>query len=116
AYGFGREHHIDPRLAEAFAQSRQVSAVVAVDQHQIDEPLGKLRGGDAGQHLDVGQLVGDVLRASDEPDSQAARQRLGKAARVDYAVELVERREPRRRLRLQIAEDVIFHDGEVVAL
>jgi hypothetical protein len=36
---------------------------MAVNQHQIDETLGEWRGGDAGQHLDVGEFVGDVLRA-----------------------------------------------------
>ena len=50
------------------------------------------------------ELVGDVLRAGDESDAQAPRQRLGKAARVDHAVELIERRKPWRRLRLQIAD------------
>src|SRR5262249_60580801 len=47
-HAFEHAHDIEPRLTEAFAQSRQVFAVVAVDQHQMDDPLGKLRGGDAG--------------------------------------------------------------------
>src|SRR4029077_19025251 len=75
-------------------------AVMAIDQHQIDEPLGEGRGSDAGQHLDVGELVGDFLRAGDKTDAQAAGQRLGKAARINHAVELVERREARRCLDL----------------
>ena len=41
--------------------------VVAIHQHQIDQSLGELRSGDAGQHLDVGEFVGDVLRASENP-------------------------------------------------
>jgi hypothetical protein len=37
-----------------------------IDQHQIDQPLGKLGCGDAGQHLDVGKLIGNLLPADDE--------------------------------------------------
>ncbi len=54
--------------------------------------------------------------AGDETDPQAARQGLGEAARVDHAVELIERRQPRRRLDLQVAEDVVLDDREVVPL
>ena len=61
------------------------------------------------------KLVGDGLGAGDEPDAQAARQRLGEAARIDHAIELIERCQPRRRLHLQIAEDVVLHDEEAVA-
>ena len=79
---------------EPLVQAIQVFSVMTIQQHQIDEPFGELRGSNAGQHLDVGELVGDVLRAGDEADAQAARQRLGKAARIDHAVELIKRREP----------------------
>jgi hypothetical protein len=41
---------------------------------------------------------------------------LEKAARIDHAVDLVERREARGRLHLQIAGDVILYDREVVTL
>ncbi len=57
-----------------------------------------------------------MRRAGDEPDAQAARQGLGEAARIDHAVELVERRQPRRGLDLQITEDVVFYDEEAAAL
>jgi hypothetical protein len=45
---------------------------MAIHQHQIDESLGELRAGDAGQHLDVGELIRDVLLAGEESDTQAA--------------------------------------------
>ena len=51
-----------------------------------------------------------------KPTRQAARQRLGKAARVNYTVELIKRRKPRRRLYLQIAENVVLDDSEVMPL
>jgi ATP dependent DNA ligase domain len=43
--------------------ARASATSICGSDHQIDEPLGELRGGNAGLHLDVGQLVGDVLRA-----------------------------------------------------
>ena len=61
-------HHIDARGVEPLVQPREVLAIVAIDQHQVDETLGELRGCDVGQHLDVGQFVGDVLSAGDESD------------------------------------------------
>lgn len=69
---FESAHDIEARLTKPLVQARQIFAVVAIHQHEIDEPLGELRGGDDGQHLDVGELVGDVLRAGDETHAQAA--------------------------------------------
>jgi hypothetical protein len=44
---------------------------MAIHQHQIDEPLDEWRGSDAGQHLDVGESVRNVLRAGDKTDAEA---------------------------------------------
>ena len=41
--------------------------VVTVDQHQIDQPLGELRTGDAEQHLDVAMLVRQDLEHATKP-------------------------------------------------
>src|ERR1700674_3731509 len=59
---FEGAYDIEPRLAEPLVQPGQVLAVMTIYQHQIYEPLGELRGGDAGQHLNVGEFVGDGLR------------------------------------------------------
>ena len=62
----------DAGFAEALMQPRQVLAVRTVSQHQLDQAFGELQGGDAGQHLDVGEFVCDVGRARDEANLQTA--------------------------------------------
>src|SRR5215470_8305403 len=75
ADAFESAHNIEARFAQSRLQARQIFAIATIHQHQIDEPLGELRRRDAGQHLDVGKLMGDVLRAGSEADAQATRQR-----------------------------------------
>ena len=45
---FERTHNIEPRVTYTLVQARQIFAVMAVHQHQVDQPLGEWRGGDAG--------------------------------------------------------------------
>src|SRR6202012_4310817 len=65
-------HNIQACLAKSLMQTRQILTIVTIYQHQIDEPLGELRTGDAGQRFDVGEFVGDVVSAGDESHTQAA--------------------------------------------
>jgi hypothetical protein len=69
---FERAHDVQPSRAETLVQARQVLAIMPIHQHQINQPLGEQRRGNAGQHFYVGELVGGVLWTRDEANPQAA--------------------------------------------
>ena len=68
------------------------------------------------QRLEVGQVAGQVGTAGDEPHAQRGREGLGEAADVDRAFQLVQRREARRRHRLEVGQRVVLDDQQVVLL
>src|SRR5690349_23127455 len=72
-----------PPTSTPFPYTTLFRSIVPIHQEQKDEALGELRCRDAGQHLDVGELVGDGLCASEEADAEASRKGLRKTARID---------------------------------
>ena len=58
APSFEHAIHVRARSVKSIPQSRQKLSVVTIRQHPVRPPFGELRAGDAGQHFDVGNLVG----------------------------------------------------------
>ncbi len=68
------------------------------------------------QHLDVGQVTGQITMAGNEAHAQRGGHRLGKAADVERAAQLVQRGDTRRGSRLEVGEGIVLHDQGIVAI
>ena len=110
-----RSRHPRVALAQALAQLLHVLAVAAARQNTGDE-LGRdrARAAETGGDLQIDERFDPVRPRGDVAAAHRGRQRLGEAADPDDAIEAVERGKARRRLRLEIGEDVVLDDGEVV--
>ena len=102
-------------LARRTAQRLQVLAIAAVARRR-----GPARRDGLGPPeklvaiLKVDQPLDPVGPRGDVAAADRGRKRLGEAADADHAVEPVERGKARRRLGLEIGEDVVLDDGQAV--
>ena len=103
-------------VRQTLAQARRVAAEVAVGQDHVQRALAVFGTAHVDQHLDVGQVTGQITMASNEAHAQRGGHRLGKAADVERAAQLVQRGDTRRGSRLEVGEGIVLHDQGIVAI
>ena len=105
-----RRQRFRTRIVEPRTQRGDVAVVAALDEQRVHEPLVELGRREADQHLRIGERRGERCLARDEADAHVRRERLRKTARVDDAVEPVDRSEAHAGRRAEIGVRVVFED------
>ena len=93
-----------------------MAAIGGLGDEAVGDGDGDWTVAERHRQLEVDQRLDPVLANGDPAAAQRRRQRLGEAADVDHASQPVEAGEPRRRLVLEIAPDVVLDDRHVMRL
>jgi len=97
------------------AHALDVAAVLPFHQHPVDHPLAEFWRGQAGQHLQVGELLQDLGIRGQIAHPQAGRQHLGIAAHQDHPLQAVQRGQLHGAAWMQFAVGVVLDHQEIVA-
>ena len=108
----GRRH----RPPQLLADLGEVPAVGAVCEEPVHQARRQMAVAQAHGELEVDQRLDPVLAQRDEAATDGGRQRLREAADLDDPLQPVETGQARRRLTLEISEDVVLDDEGVVRL
>ncbi len=101
-------------LPKAHTQALHALAVAAVGQHLPHHLLGKARGADAADHLQLSQTRQQCRVGDQVADPQRAAEGFREAGHVDYPLLAVEGGQAGCRAFLEVCVDIVLDDAQVV--
>ncbi|MNV46817.1 hypothetical protein D3C71_1386620 [compost metagenome] len=102
------------RTVQPGLETAQMAPVLARRDQLVHHALYKIGRGHHRHHLQVTQRIDAVRRPGDVAHAQTGRQRFGKAAHVDHALQLVQRGQAWGVGRLQVGKWVVLHHQEPI--
>ena len=102
------------RRAQLVAHALEVLAPAPVDQRAKGQALGEVGRGQAGQHLQLGQILQQILLRRDVADPDVGRQRFGKTADVNHPVQLVQAGQRGVGFGVEVEVNVVLDNHEIV--